>query len=513
MKQIDFEFIYKNKSLFKHKKAVFIVGAGISVSSGIPDFRSTSGIFSTLKKELKTDGMTFFSYHFGLKKETRMTYLKYISDLKNLCDSASPNIVHKFLTNYPRSRIYTQNIDCLESKAGMVFKKDFTTRGVYLHGNLSQLVCQYCGFKTQFGNEDIVKFKNKQEVECVNCANKIKLSLLNNGRTKPLGIMHPGIIHYHQAHPDAAFIGKIVEKDLNCDLLIVIGTSLKVEGVKKIVKRFASSSNVKGKRFLINLTKPTKEWEDVFDYFFEGDCNQFVQVLDSGFIKEKCDANKKFTKDISYQDKLIENISYHDKLIQNTPYQDKLIENISYHEVEYKNEKKLSDIEKKHNTVFVEVCNDEILTENEINITENKLSEIEKTHNTVFAEVINVVTNNVISAENEMKNDEENVIETSEELLNDKNSVVASIKRISLCKIDNTTVCSGDNVKNISYLSEDKYDVKLLKEKEITKPQIYAKLQKLNDVFKKEENIILPILDEVLATSQNSDVKEILDTD
>ncbi|KAI5180829.1 hypothetical protein PAEPH01_2763, partial [Pancytospora epiphaga] len=146
MKTIDDEFIRKNRHIFRHKKCVFIVGAGISVASGIPDFRSPNGIFSLLRQQLRIDGRQLFSYNFGIREGTREIYLKYIADLKKLCDSSQPNAVHQFLAAYPSSRVYTQNIDGLEERAGMIFNKSDKTHGVYLHGNLKILQCRYCGY-------------------------------------------------------------------------------------------------------------------------------------------------------------------------------------------------------------------------------------------------------------------------------------------------------------------------------------------------------------------------------
>jgi len=68
MKTIDINFIRDNKQLFIHKKCVFIVGAGISVESGIPDFRSPTGIFASLKEQFKVIGRDLFTYNFGLRE-------------------------------------------------------------------------------------------------------------------------------------------------------------------------------------------------------------------------------------------------------------------------------------------------------------------------------------------------------------------------------------------------------------------------------------------------------------
>jgi NAD-dependent histone deacetylase SIR2 len=280
MKTIGDEFLKNNKDLFEHRKCVFIVGAGISVASGIPDFRSPTGIFASLRQQLKINGKQLFTYSFGIKEESRKTYLKYISSLKKLCDSAIPNITHHFLMNFPRSRVYTQNIDGLEERAGMIFEKKDKTKGIYLHGNMAYLICQYCGFRRKFLEEDIIDFEEENEILCSECEKRREASIRMGQRKRPVGMMHPGIIHYQQMNPDGAFIGKMCEKDADSDLVIVIGTSLSVEGVKKVVKMFCKNQVSSGKRILVNLTKPNKEWMDYFDYFYEGDCGDFARTVE-----------------------------------------------------------------------------------------------------------------------------------------------------------------------------------------------------------------------------------------
>ena len=53
------EFIYKLKN-HKFKKIVFLVGAGISTSAGIPDFRSEDGIFNQIKEKYNLDSPKLF---------------------------------------------------------------------------------------------------------------------------------------------------------------------------------------------------------------------------------------------------------------------------------------------------------------------------------------------------------------------------------------------------------------------------------------------------------------------
>lgn len=107
---------------------------------------------------------------------------------------------------------------------------------------------------------------------------------------------------YDEPHPLGDDIGSIETADLarKPDLLIIMGTSLKVHGLKKLVKDFAkvvhasapstsstvsmtspkasSSKNVmKGKVIFVNKTPPSSEWNGIIDYHVEGDTDTWVE--------------------------------------------------------------------------------------------------------------------------------------------------------------------------------------------------------------------------------------------
>ncbi|EJW02543.1 hypothetical protein EDEG_03055 [Edhazardia aedis USNM 41457] len=63
--EIDKDFIQNNITIFRRKHVIFVVGAGISVNSGIPDFRSKNGIFAEIRKNLNVKGQDLFSFHFS----------------------------------------------------------------------------------------------------------------------------------------------------------------------------------------------------------------------------------------------------------------------------------------------------------------------------------------------------------------------------------------------------------------------------------------------------------------
>lgn len=82
------------------------------------------------------------------------------------------------------------------------------------------------------------------------------------------------------------------------DLLIIMGTSLKVHGLKKLVKEFAkavhatapstehslfnspkfavSKNSMKGKVIFVNKTPPSSEWKGIIDYHVEGETDAWV---------------------------------------------------------------------------------------------------------------------------------------------------------------------------------------------------------------------------------------------
>jgi hypothetical protein len=121
---------------------------------------------------------------------------------------------------------------------------------------------------------------------------------------------------YNEAHKNGEGVGEVVKKDLigsrgrsGADLLLVVGTSLRVPGTKRMVREFskavrsrgaivrddtglatpprrspASSSEDEGgvmKAVYLNLDfpVPTREWEGVFDAWIQGDAQEFAEMV------------------------------------------------------------------------------------------------------------------------------------------------------------------------------------------------------------------------------------------
>jgi len=188
-------------------KILMLTGAGISVQSGIPDFRSPkTGLYYNIKKyNLSNPELLFNRQYIKSNPEPFYTLVKEF-----VSKDYQPSIAHYLSVLFNQKgllkKYYTQNIDSLDLKAGLNYP--------YLiecHGHM-------------------------RTATCVDCENKIELELIKNNILndeipkceKCNGLLLPDVVMNDDDLPDEFF--EQLEKDFQeCDLLIVIGTSLKVE--------------------------------------------------------------------------------------------------------------------------------------------------------------------------------------------------------------------------------------------------------------------------------------------
>ena len=212
-KFLTFEEIYEIKynklvtdfSSGKYKNIIFMVGAGISTSAGIPDFRSDDGLFKKLQEKYNLSKPEEFFYISTFLKNPMLFYNFWKSFNLN---QTQPTIAHKFINfltkrNYVKY-IFTQNIDGLELKAKIPKEKL-----VFAHGNSNEGHCPKC--QTDIDIEKINEGINKGEIYyCPICKGPCK----------------PKIVFYGESLPLRFFERLQDIKDV--DLIIVMGTSLKV---------------------------------------------------------------------------------------------------------------------------------------------------------------------------------------------------------------------------------------------------------------------------------------------
>lgn len=197
---------------------VFMTGAGISVPSGIPDFRSASGLYSETIYNVSPE--TILSHTYFMRYPEK--FYDYYRN-KMLYLDAEPNIAHQTIAKMKNVKaVITQNIDGLHQKAGSPVV-------IELHGSVHRNYCMKCG--KFYPVETIAYNEGVPKCECG-------------------GIIKPGVVLYEELLDEKA-ISDAIYHIRNADLLIVVGTSLLVNPAASLIYYF------KGENLVIINKSPT----------------------------------------------------------------------------------------------------------------------------------------------------------------------------------------------------------------------------------------------------------------
>ncbi len=187
-----------NEMIYEAKRVVFFGGAGVSVPSGIPDFRSDNGIY---KQKYAYPAEVMLSHEFFFHR-TEEFYDFYRNVM--LYPDAKPNAAHHKLAELERAgkltAVITQNIDGLHQAAGSKVVHE-------LHGSVLRNYCIHCD---KFFPLDTI-INSTGIPHCDSCGDIIK----------------PDVVLYGEGL-DQKVISESVHSIERCDLLIVGGTSLSV---------------------------------------------------------------------------------------------------------------------------------------------------------------------------------------------------------------------------------------------------------------------------------------------
>jgi NAD-dependent deacetylase sirtuin 2 len=259
----------------KCKKIIVLVGAGISVNAGIPDWRSPgTGLYDNLQQ-------------YGLQFAEAMFDLRYFAQqpepFYDLCKGLwpgqyKPTTAHFFISLLHQKgllqRCFTQNIDSLETCAGLPADKV-----VAAHGNFDSATC--------IATQEKVPVEELQDAVM---AGKDACRALNE---KYGGYVKPDIVFFGEELPQR--FAELSKSDFaECDLLLVLGTSLKVHPVAGLVRKVGHTVP----RLLVNrervgedtggVLSPTRmtsssgfqfDCPGTRDVFCEGDCDAGVSEL------------------------------------------------------------------------------------------------------------------------------------------------------------------------------------------------------------------------------------------
>lgn len=266
------------KVLKKAKKIVVIAGAGISVSSGIPDFRSKDGIYAMARKMDVVLPEPECLFQIDYFRDDPAPFFEVVRNA--FANSPKPSPTHWFLKLLQDKkkllRVYTQNIDGLEQAAGV-------SKCIPCHGSFAFSKCMRC----------------KKRVPTSSLMSVIQAGVIPTcSEPNCRGVLKPEITFFGEILDDK--VSTMITKDrLQADLLLVMGTSLKVAPVMEIPgylpshipqvvinKTALKKKKLKSKKLStggtmsrVSSNKSDGDGEEEFDLSLLGDCDDIIRYI------------------------------------------------------------------------------------------------------------------------------------------------------------------------------------------------------------------------------------------
>lgn len=229
------------EALRRARKATALTGAGISVESGIPDFRSSGGLWTRFPPQ---EYATIHAFSSNPVKVWRM-----LAEMETVLDRALPNPAHFALAELERAGklagIVTQNIDGLHQAAG-------SRRVLEFHGSHATLSCLYCG--KGYGRGEVVGGPVPPRCACGE-------------------VLKPDVVLFGEAIPPQALSGA---RELSaCEVMLVVGTSAEVAPASQV----PSSAKRAGALVVEVNLEPTLLTRSVTDVFLKGSAGEVLPRL------------------------------------------------------------------------------------------------------------------------------------------------------------------------------------------------------------------------------------------
>ncbi|MEG1756886.1 MAG: NAD-dependent protein deacylase [Oscillospiraceae bacterium] len=223
-------------------RIVFFGGAGVSVPSKIPDFRSCDGLYG-IKYAYPPE--TILSRSFFMRRTAE--FYRFYKE-KMLFPDALPNDAHKKLAELERAgkltSVITQNIDGLHSAAG--------SKNVFeLHGSVLRNHCMDCG--KFYGLDAIIDSDGIPKCTCG-------------------GTIKPDVVLYEEALDQNTLDGAVAEIQ-RCDLLVVGGTSLLVYPAAGLIRYLPKSAK------LVVINRSRTDADDLADLTIDDSIDKVLAAV------------------------------------------------------------------------------------------------------------------------------------------------------------------------------------------------------------------------------------------
>lgn len=223
-----------------------LTGAGISVDSGIPDFRSEGGLWE------RYDPLEFATYDSFLADPSKFWTMG--QELAEVILKAKPNEAHVSLARLEKAGklmgIITLNIDNLHQTAG-------SKNVIEIRGNYLRAYCMEC--KEEYVGDSIHRRVVEGEIppHCDRCG----------------GVLKSEAVLFNEPLPEEA-MGKATELCKNTDLMIVIGSSLSIYPAAFLPQL---AKNAGAKIILVNLEGTNRD--DIADVVLRGNASDIVPKI------------------------------------------------------------------------------------------------------------------------------------------------------------------------------------------------------------------------------------------
>jgi len=229
-------------------KVAVLTGAGISVESGIPAFRTDAdGLWKTFP--MHKASLRYF-------KENPVDFWNSLGAVGKSFIGAKPNKAHYALAELEKSKavtIITQNIDGLHTEAG-------SSKVVEFHGNARQLVCLKCN--TYHPMPDIEKFLTEFFTPtCRKCRSFLK----------------PDATLFDEGIKSEAVFGA-TQAAAACDVMLIVGTS----GMISPANTLPGAASKNGATVIEVNPSKTPYTSEVTDYFIQGKAGEILPELLGG---------------------------------------------------------------------------------------------------------------------------------------------------------------------------------------------------------------------------------------
>jgi NAD-dependent deacetylase len=214
-----------------------LTGAGVSTESGIPDFRSPTGIWA------EVDPMEYASLR-AFRADPEKVWSFYALRVEMLT-GAEPNDAHRALAELERrglvQAVVTQNIDLLHERAG-------SKEVVEVHGSIRTGSCPRCGAVHDL-NASLLPLPRCRECEA---------------------ILKPDVVFFGELLPEAA-IDRAYELARAASLMLVVGSTLEVYPVADL-----PAETLRGGGSLAIVNRGPTAYDDRADLRIEGSAGKVL---------------------------------------------------------------------------------------------------------------------------------------------------------------------------------------------------------------------------------------------